>query len=56
MLLTIEGVWIGNRIYRTLKQLVTTNNYDSLTELHNEKSTVTGEHIKSFQSLLAVAR
>jgi hypothetical protein len=27
---TVDGVWIGNRIYWTLT-FITTNNYDSLT-------------------------
>jgi hypothetical protein len=36
-------------------QNVTTNNYDSLTELHTPKITVTTEHVKSFQSSVAVA-
>jgi hypothetical protein len=40
---TREGVSIGKRIYRTLA-LVTTNNYDSLTELHTEYITVTTAH------------
>jgi hypothetical protein len=35
--------------------LVTTNNYDSLTELHTPKITVTTAHIKSSQASLAVA-
>jgi hypothetical protein len=35
---TIDGVWIGNRIYWTLT-LVTSNNYYSLTELHALKIT-----------------
>jgi hypothetical protein len=52
--MTIDGVWIGNRIYWTLT-LVTTNNYDSLTELHTPKITVTTAHIKSSESSLAVA-
>jgi hypothetical protein len=30
----IDGVWIGNQIHWTPTQLVTANNYDSLTELH----------------------
>jgi hypothetical protein len=34
---------------------VTTNNYDSLTELHTAKITVTTAHIKSSQSSLTVA-
>jgi hypothetical protein len=42
----IDMVWIGNRIYWTLT-LVTTNNYDSLTQLHTPKITVTTAHIKS---------
>jgi hypothetical protein len=50
---TIDRVWIGNRIYWT--QNVTTNNYDSLTELHTPEITVTAAHMKSFQSSLAVA-
>jgi hypothetical protein len=37
-------------------QNVTTNNYDSLTELHTPKITVTTGYIKSSQSSLAVAR
>jgi hypothetical protein len=40
----IDGVCIGNRIYWTLRQLVTTNNYDSLAELHTSKITATKEH------------
>jgi hypothetical protein len=51
---TIDGAWIGNRIYWTLT-LVTTNNYNSLTELHTPKITVTTAHIKCSQSSLAVA-
>jgi hypothetical protein len=35
--------------------LETTNNYDSLTELHTPKISVTKAHIKSSQSSLAVA-
>jgi hypothetical protein len=38
-----------------LLQNVITNNYDSLTELHIPKITVTTAHIKSSQSSLAVA-
>jgi hypothetical protein len=45
-------VWIGNRIHWTLKQPVITNNYNSLTELHTPKITVTTEHTKSCQSFL----
>jgi hypothetical protein len=37
---TIEGVWIGNRIYWTLKQLVTTNNHNILIDLHTPKFTL----------------
>jgi hypothetical protein len=36
-------------------QNVTTNNYDSLTELHNPKITVTTAHTKSSQSSLVIA-
>jgi hypothetical protein len=49
-----DGVSIGNRIYWALT-LLTTNNYDSLTELHTPKITVTTANIKSSQSSLAVA-
>jgi hypothetical protein len=35
--------------------LITTNNYNSLTELHTPEITVITAHIKSSQSLLAVA-
>jgi hypothetical protein len=45
--LTINGVWIGNQICCTFV-LVTTNNYDSLTELHILKITVTTAHMKYF--------
>jgi hypothetical protein len=41
---TRDEVWIGNWIYWTLT-LVTTNNYDSLTELHTPQITVTTAHI-----------
>jgi hypothetical protein len=37
-------------------QNVTTNNYDSLTELHTSKVTETTAHIKSSQFFLAVAQ
>jgi hypothetical protein len=36
-------------------QNVTTNNYDSLTDLHTPKIAVTTAHLKSSQSSLAVA-
>jgi hypothetical protein len=36
-------------------QNVTTNNYDSLSELHTSKITSTTAHIKRSQSSLAVA-
>jgi hypothetical protein len=49
-----DGVWIGNWIYWALT-LVTTNSYNSLSELHTPKITVTAAHIKSSQSSLAVA-
>jgi hypothetical protein len=42
-----DGVWIGNWIYWTLT-LVTINNYDSLTELHTPKITVSTAHIVFF--------
>jgi hypothetical protein len=42
---TIDGVWLSNRIYWTL----TERNYDSLTELHTPQITVTTPHIKSTQ-------
>jgi hypothetical protein len=51
---TTDGVWIGNRLYWTLT-LVTTDNCDSLTELHTPKITVITSHIKSSRSLVAVA-
>jgi hypothetical protein len=35
---TMDGVWIRNQIYWTLKQIVTTYNFDSLIELHNEST------------------
>jgi hypothetical protein len=54
MSVTIDGVWIDDRIYWTLTP-VTTNMYDSFTELHTPKITVTTAHIKSSQSSLAVA-
>jgi hypothetical protein len=53
MSVTGDEVWIGNWIYWTFT-LVTTNSYDSLTELHTTKITVTTAHIKSSQSSLAV--
>jgi hypothetical protein len=49
---TRDGVWIGNWIYWTLT-LITTNNYNSLTELHTPNITVTTAHIKSSQSSTA---
>jgi hypothetical protein len=51
---TIDGDWTGNRIYWTLT-LVTTNNYDSLTELRTPNITITSAHIKSSKSSIAVA-
>jgi hypothetical protein len=51
---TIDGVWTGNWIYWTLT-LVTTNNYDSLTELRTQKITVTTAHVMSSQTSLVVA-
>jgi hypothetical protein len=39
--MTVDWVSIGSRIYWTRKQLVTSNNYDSLTELRTPKITVT---------------
>jgi hypothetical protein len=35
-------------------QNITTNNYDSLTELHTPKITVTTAHIKSFQCAMSL--
>jgi hypothetical protein len=52
--LTINQVWTGNRIYWTFT-VVTTNNYDSLTELHIAKIAATAAHIKYSQSSLTVA-
>jgi hypothetical protein len=46
---TIDEVWIGNRIYWT------TNNYDSPTELYSPKIIVTAAHKILTQSSLAVA-
>jgi hypothetical protein len=43
---TIDGFWIGNQIYAHL-QIVTANNYNSLTELQTPNITVTRAHIKS---------
>jgi hypothetical protein len=48
-----DEVWIGNQIYWTFT-LATTNSYDSLTELHTPKITVTTAHMKSSQSSLAI--
>jgi hypothetical protein len=50
----IGGIWIDNWIFEHL-QNVTTNNYDSLSELHTPNTTVTRAHLKSSQSSLAVA-
>jgi hypothetical protein len=49
----IDGVWIIGYIEHL--QNVTTNNYDSLAELHTPKITVTTADTKSSQSSLAVA-
>jgi hypothetical protein len=54
MSVTTDGVWIGNRFIGHLEN-VTTNTYDSLTELHTPKITVTTAHIKSSQSSSAAA-
>jgi hypothetical protein len=51
---TVDGIWKYNRIYWTLT-LGNTNNYDSLTELHTPKITVTTAHTRYSQSSLAVA-
>jgi hypothetical protein len=51
---TNDKIWTGNWIYWTLT-LVTTNNYDNLTELPTPKITLTTAHIKSPQSSQAVA-
>jgi hypothetical protein len=53
--MTVEGFGFVIGIIEHL-QNVTTNNYDSLTELHTPKITVTIAHIKSSQSSLAVAQ
>jgi hypothetical protein len=50
----IDVVYIGNRIYMTLGFL-TTNKYDSLTDLHAPRITIASVHVKSPQSSLAVA-
>jgi hypothetical protein len=47
-------VLIGNWVYWT-STLITTNNYDSVTELQNPEITVTKADVKSSQSSLAVA-
>jgi hypothetical protein len=52
---TIDEAWIGNQICWTLKEFLSTNNYDSPTELHTPKITVPTAHIKSSQSSLAIA-
>jgi hypothetical protein len=49
-----HGVLVGKEIYWT-HPLVTTDNYDRITELHTPEIAVTTEHIKSSRSLLAVA-
>jgi hypothetical protein len=46
--------WIGNRIYLTFI-LVSTNNSDSLTQVHTPNIAVTTAHTKSSHSELAVA-
>jgi hypothetical protein len=51
---TRDEVWIGNWIYWALT-LATTNSYDSFTELHTPKITVTTAHIKFSQSSLGIA-
>jgi hypothetical protein len=51
---TTDGVGICSRICWTLTQLVTTNNYDSFTELLTPKIAVTAIRRKYFQSSLAV--
>jgi hypothetical protein len=51
---TRDEVWIDKWVYWTLT-LVTTNNYDSLTEIHTPNITVTIAHIKSSQSSITVA-
>jgi hypothetical protein len=54
VIVTRDEVLIANWICWTLTH-VTANNYDSLTELHTQKVTVTTEHKKSSQYSLAVA-
>jgi hypothetical protein len=48
------GFWIDNWIHWALT-LITTNNYDNLTELHTPKITVTTAHKNYSQSSSAVA-
>jgi hypothetical protein len=52
---TIGGVWTGEWIYRTLTQLVTTSNYNSLTGLRTIKVTVTAAYITSPMSSLVIS-
>jgi hypothetical protein len=53
------SVTVGNVLlvieFIELLQNETTNNYDSLSELHTLKITVTTAHIKSSQAVLAIA-
>jgi hypothetical protein len=49
-----DEVFIGKWIYWILP-LVTTNNHDSLSELHTPKINVTTAHIESSQSSLTFA-
>jgi hypothetical protein len=53
---TIDGVWSGNSIYWPFihSQLVTTNNYSAITNLHILK--ISRSHAKSFQSVFTSLR
>jgi hypothetical protein len=51
---TIDEVWIGNWVYRTLA-LVTANNYYSHSDMHTLKIAVTTVNIMTSEASLAVA-
>jgi hypothetical protein len=50
---TRAEVWVFNWIYWTTN-LIATNNYNNLTELHTSKVTVTAAHTTTFQYTLSV--